>query len=344
MAMNDSKIEWTDATWNPIRGCSRISPGCVNCYAERMAARFSKSGQWGHGFARMTESGPRWTGKLSLVWDRLKEPLGWREPRRIFVNSMSDLFHEALDWSDIALVWKAMRACPKHTFQVLTKRALRMRDWLEAWKFQGGEVLRNVWCGVSVEDQESARARVPDLVDTHAAVRFLSCEPLLGPVNIREWLMQGNDPGKCGNCGRVHGFTRCPNYGGIAPTDERGCSSFKRTDFAIDWVIVGGESGPGARECRVGWVRSIVEQCKAAHVPVFVKQLGAHVIDRNDAGFDGTEPDNWPDGTETDDWHEDPARQYQGADARILLADPKGGDLDEWPEDLRIREFPEARA
>jgi protein gp37 len=193
-----------------------------------------------------------------------------------------------------------MRAA-HHTFQILTKRPERMREWVQAWVSQGGEVLPHVWLGVSVENQETADERIPLLLRTPAAVRFLSVEPLLGPINLR-----------------LHG---------LRP----------------DWIIVGGESGPDARKCRISWVRGVVGQCQKWKVPVFVKQLGTHVIDRNDAGFDGHEPDNWPDGTETDDWDLDPCRQYQGADARILLSDSKGADPAEWPEDLRLQEFPATR-
>lgn len=293
-----TEIAWTDATWNPVRGCSRISTGCERCYAERMAARFSGPGLAYEGLAKMTPSGPRWTGELRLAMNHLKDPLKWKEPCRIFVNSMSDLFHENLSLTDISMVWGIMRAAPQHVFQILTKRPERMRTWAQAWLDQEGELLPNVWLGVSVENQETADERIPILLKTAAAVQFLSCEPLLGPINLR-----------------LHG---------LSP----------------DWVIVGGESGPEARECRVSWVRSIVGQCRRWEVPVFVKQLGAHVIDRNDAGFDGTEPDRWPEDTEHDDWDKDPARQYQGADTRILLADSKGADPDEWPEDLRLQNFP----
>lgn len=340
--MKESKIEWTDATWNPVRGCSRISPGCVNCYAERMAARFSKPGMWAEGLAKMTPSGPRWTGKLSLVEEKLEDPIRWKEPKRIFVNSTSDLFHELIEEWWIDEVFGVMAACSWHTFQVLTKRPERMQAYMAdpttmervsavmagiidehvdpcnrkkgdmratapSLGFEGdGWPLKNVWLGTSVEDQGSAEARIPLLWQTPAAVRFLSCEPLLQRLELRRHLWNG--------------------------------------DKALDWVIVGGESGPGARPCRANWVRAIVTHCSTAGIPVFVKQLGAHVIDQNDAGFDGHERDNWPDGTETDRWDLDPSRQYQGADARILLTHAKGGNMEEWPLDLRVREFPEVSA
>ncbi len=302
-------IEWTDATWNPVRGCTRISEGCRNCYAERVAARFSKPGQPFHGFAEMKDVGPRWTGKMALVEKHLEDPLRWKKPQRIFVNSMSDLFHEDLPFKDIKRVFDVMARARHHTFQVLTKRADNMLSFFQAWGSQ--VVLPNVWLGVSVEDQDAAKKRIPHLISTPAAVRFVSCEPLLGPIDFSK-------------------------------TGERTWPKVNWKPVSLDWAIVGGESGPGARPCDVRWIRRLVKI--EGRIPIFVKQLGGHVIDRNDAGFDGHEPDCWPEGTETDDWHEDPSRQYQGADARVLLRDPKGGDMDEWPEDLRVREFPQVRA
>lgn len=323
----ETAIAWTDATWNPVRGCSRVSSGCINCYAERVAARFSGPGLPYEGLAKMTVTGPRWTGEVRLVMKHLKDPVRWKEPRRIFVNSMSDLFHEKLSSIDISLVWRAMRAAPHHTFQILTKRPERMREWVQAWVDQGGEVLPHVWLGVSVEDQATADARIPLLLRTAAAVRFLSCEPLLGKLNLSRYMRchQGG-PYTCGN----------------RPGECCECAQGRTSNNHVDWVIVGGESGPDARECRASWIRSIVAQCRLSSTPVFVKQLGAHIIDRNDAGFDGHDPENWPEGTETDDWDLDPGRQYQGADARILLADSKGADPAEWPQDLRVQQFPEA--
>lgn len=350
-----SSIEWTDVTWNPVRGCSRVSPGCQNCYAEKIAARFSDPPQITvclepgtkiakeqpfHGFA--TRSPARWTGRVELISEKLGEPLCWKTPRRVFVNSMSDLFHEDLAFVDIAAVFGAMASAPQHTFQVLTKRPERMLEFFEGdWRpahgslrehayyaakarlgsrlkdrlaspWDRGYPLSNVWLGVSCEDQKRADERIPLLLKTPAAVRFVSLEPLLGSIDLdRKELL---------------------------------CVDWRRKltiGTYLDWVIVGGESGQGARPCGVPWIRSIVQQCKAARVPCFVKQLGANVIDRNDAGFDGSEPSSWPEDTETDDWHLDSSRQYQGADARIILADRKGGNPSEWPEDLRAaRESP----
>lgn len=266
---------------------------------------------------------------MAIVQNQLRAPLHWKEPRRIFVNSMSDLFHESLAATAIVEVFKVMRLAPQHTYQILTKRAQRMGQFMRDYVAMGGEILPGVHLGVSVEDQESAETRIPELLKTPAAVRFLSCEPLLAPLNISRWM-------KC----HQGGPATCSNRPGQCCE----CAQDRTSNTGVDWVIVGGESGPGARPCRVSWIRSLVAQCKLAGTPVFVKQLGAHVIDRNDAGFDGHEPTNWPDGTETDDWDLDPSRQYQGADARILLESSKGGDPKEWPEDLRVREYPQAQA
>ena len=182
-----SKIEWTDATWNPVRGCTRVSPGCGGpgdqggCYAERMAARFSKPGQWGHGYAEMVGGKPRWTGKVGLApIDTIEAPLHWMTPRRIFVNSTSDLFHESIldEWID--RMFAIMALCPQHTFQVLTKRPERMRRF---GSLSAARPLPNVWLGVSAERQQEADERIPLLLETPAAVRFVSTEPLLGPVD-----------------------------------------------------------------------------------------------------------------------------------------------------------------
>lgn len=318
--MGKTSIEWTrgddgsaGATWNPIRGCSRLSPGCGGanhqggCYAEKIAARFSGPGQPFEGFAERSAHGGRWTGKMGLVDDMLTLPLRWKKPRRVFVNSMSDLFHENLPDDAIDKVFAVMALAPQHTFQVLTKRADRMRDYctridkepvrdtvrriVAAWPGNAPvphEIvfpLPNVWLGVSVEDQERADERIPDLLATPAAIRFLSCEPLLGPVDLMEVIPNPMiwSP--------VHGMTRL-----------------------LDWVIVGGESGPNSRPFALEWARSIVAQCKAVGVSCFMKQLGAKPVDRPSPQF----------------CHEP-----------IKLQDRKGGDWSEWPTDLRVREFPQ---
>lgn len=360
-------IAWTDCTWNPVRGCSRVSEGCRNCYAEKIAARFCGEPESPfYTFAR--QSPARWTGKVELVPDKLEEPLHWRKPRRVFVNSMSDLFHEKLSNEDIASVFGVMAACPHLTFQVLTKRPDRMRAWSAAapWggvapggpadecvisagvrmgreAFQVPVVpwpLPNVWLGVSVEDQAAADARIPILLDTPAAVRFVSYEPALGEVSF--------DRG---------GWLR-PSYSSCQQGDRPEIAAIAKAVAAkggwvgLDWVIVGGESGPKARPFDVAWARSVVEQCRAAGVPCFVKQLGANTRDRNDAGFEAdletfadgpnegrpTEPRAWPSPRDVE--HDPADTGYQWAPVRVRLRDRAGSNPSEWPEDLRVREFP----
>jgi len=214
MATN-SKIEWTQMTWNPVTGCTKVSQGCKNCYAERMAKRLQRMGsaRYAHGFT------------LTLHSDLVELPLRWKQPRVIFVNSMSDLFHEEVPLQFIQRAFEVMGRCPHHTFQILTKRSERLRDIALQLTWAP-----NIWMGVSVEDS-SVLSRIYDLVLTPAHVRFLSVEPLIGPI--------GNLP--------LNG---------------------------IDWVIVGGESGPRARPMEQEWVESIHEQCEQARVHFFFKQWG----------------------------------------------------------------------
>lgn len=303
MANTNTSIEWTDATWSPVTGCTKVSAGCKHCYAEGVAERF-----WGE--RKFTD--------VRCHPERLEAPLHWRKPRRVFVNSMSDLFHEDVQAEFIGRVFAVMALCPQHTFQILTKRPQRMADlfadgivgpvrgWAEqiAWErtrdagsnlpanqFRLSWPLPNVWLGVSAEDQATADERIPLLLETPAAVRFLSCEPLLGPVDMRIAAFNGAD-------------------------------SIERME-GLHWVICGGESGPRARPCRVDWIRSIVEQCKAAGVACFVKQLGglASAFDAKREWFDG-------------------CNFHRGGFARIRLRSRKGSDPSEWPEDLCVREFP----
>jgi len=271
-------ISWTDATWNPIRGCSRVSEGCRNCYAERVAARFSDAGQAYEGLADRTRKGSKWTGVVRLIPEHLADPLRWKRPRRIFVNSMSDLFHEELDDEQIDLVFAAMLLAPHHTFQVLTKRAARMRAYLEnddlyervlhaADRFRrerpelnqvgisnpATSPARWIWLGVSVENQAAADERIPELLRTPAAVRFLSCEPLIGPVDLERWTH------RCSSCV----CSSCP------PGFDADTAMGQRR---LSWVIAGCESGPGARACSVEWLRSLRDQCSSAGVAFFLKQ------------------------------------------------------------------------
>ena len=290
-----SKIEWTDETWNPVTGCTKVSQGCKHCYAEGVANRF-----WGDRKFTDVQTHP----------DRLDQPLRWRKPRRVFVNSMSDLFHEDVPYTFIGKVFEAMISAPQHTYQVLTKRPARMWDFLSIHTEDGGPLARSydgnrlpyrhVWLGVSVEDQATADERIPLLLQMPAALRFVSYEPALGPVNLWPWL---NDP-----------ETYSAGGGFIAGDgDWKGPSP-------IGWIIVGGESGPKARVFDVAWAAQTVGQCKDAGVPCFVKQLGAQPITNNDHPISGGM-----------DWEL----------GRIPLKHPKGADPSEWPADLRVQQYPE---
>lgn len=242
-----SNIEWTEATWNPVVGCTKVSPGCKNCYAEKLHNQRHKALLEGKDLpAQYAEP----FEKLATMPERLDAPLHWRKPRRIFVNSMSDLFHEDVPFEFIARVFGHMHSANWHTYQILTKRAARMREfvewyrttWLKGFESAWPKEYGHVWLGVSVEDQQRADERVPELLRTPAAVRFLSAEPLLGGVLFSQALRKLD-----GTCNR------------------------------IDWVICGGESGPGARPMHPDWARGLRDQCEAAGVPFFFKQWGEWV-------------------------------------------------------------------
>ena len=218
MAEN-SAIEWTDTTWNPVTGCTKISAGCDNCYAARFSERFR--GVPGHPFE---------TGfDLTLRPERLLQPLGWKRPRMVFVNSMSDLFHKEIPQGHIAAVFDTMERAHWHTYQVLTKRSSLLQKFINA-RYKTGSAPRHIWLGVSVEDERAA-TRIAHLQAARAGVRFLSIEPLLAPVGTLDLT-------------------------------------------GIHWVIVGGESGPGARPMEARWVIDIRNQCVKARVPFFFKQWG----------------------------------------------------------------------
>src|ERR1039458_9369391 len=231
----DSNIEWTEFTWNPVTGCTKVSQGCKNCYAERMAKRLKAMGseRYVSGF------------KPTLHWDLVDAPLAWGKPRLVFVNSMSDLFQEDVPEEFIRRVFDSMVACPQHTFQILTKRSERLREMAARLPWPG-----NVWMGVSIEDTR-VLDRAIDLGAVPAAVRFLSCEPLIGPL---EGLPLKN----------------------------------------IDWVIVGGESGPRAREMKATWVKSIRRQCRKHGVAFFFKQWGGVRKDLTGRLLDGRTYDELP--------------------------------------------------
>lgn len=289
-----TSIEWTagddgaeGSVWNPTTGCDRISPGCDHCYALTMAKRLKGMGQ-----AKYQRDGdPRTSGPgfgLAAHPDTLDLPLHWRKPRRVFVNSMSDLFHADVPATFIGSVFDMMALTPRHTYQILTKRPARMRALLTRWQGQaegrphaGASFRRydmlwseprvwplpNVWLGVSAEDQHWADVRIPALLDTPAAVRFVSAEPLLGPIELPGELREGRMP------------------------------------QAPDWLIIGGESGPGARPMELEWARDLLAQCRCLGTAPFVKQLGSVL-------------------------------------GRKLGAGSKGNHWDAFPDDLKIREFP----
>lgn len=265
---NQTGIEWCDATWNPVVGCTAVSPGCEKCYAARQAATRLAHLEAYQGLAVIdTTHRTRWTGKVRMLEHRVREPLKWLKPKKIFVNSMSDLFHKDVPDEFLDRVFAVMALTPQHTYQVLTKRTERMREYMgdpatphrvargesayriaQDYPVSDTQVrniitgaqwsaelpfewpLPSVWAGTSVEDQQRANERIPHLQNTPAAVRFLSCEPLLERLNL---------------------------------TDLEG----------IDWVIVGGETGPGARRMNPDWAREIRDNCKAAGVPFFMKQM-----------------------------------------------------------------------
>lgn len=266
-----SKIEWTEATWNPIAGCSLVSEGCRNCYAMRVAERMAGFGQEKYrGLTHRVNGHPVWTGEIRLDEKALALPLSWRAPRRIFVNSMSDLFHEKVSRRTIAAVFGVMALCGQHTFQILTKRPERFSGLLEnldaercvaeAFQTIGAHAtcqmshewpLPNVWLGVSCEDQEAADKRIPPLLEAPAAVRWASCEPLLGPLHLHaSWM-----PAYTGAF-RIWGVTS------------------ETLGPRLHWVVCGGESGPGARPMHPDWACSLRDQCSANGVPFFFKQWG----------------------------------------------------------------------
>jgi protein gp37 len=266
-------IEWTrgddgspGVSWNPTRGCSRVSPGCVNCYAERQAGRFAGSGGPYEGLLHPTGA---WNGRIRTVESALNAPYHWRKPRRVFVDSMSDLFHEAVPFDFIDKVFDTMLANPRHTFQILTKRPDRMSRYVKGhsrWKCERAKLPRHIWLGTSCEDQATADERIPTLTGIRTPVLFVSFEPMLGPI----------DPALI--CG-------------------------------INWAIIGGESGPGARSCAISWIDNLVRKCKSNLLPTFVKQLGANPVD----DFGQRLP---------------------------YIHQRKGNDMAEWPEHLRVREWP----
>lgn len=280
-----TNIQWTDETWNPVTGCTKVSQGCKNCYAEKVFPRAYSKDQWQNGDGTFRR---RFFTDVECHPDRLAAPLAWRKPRRVFVNSMSDLFHEDVPFEFICKVIATCIQAKQHTFQILTKRPERMLEWSKKHERERHSwPAPNVWLGVSVEDQATADERIPLLLETPAAARWVSYEPALALVDFTSVWMRACPT--CDGTMSVHfdgGGKPCPTC--LHPDGSQGgvCG--------IDWVVVGGESGPRARPFNIEWARSTVRQCKAAGVPVFVKQLGRFVIDRNDAGFEGDDVSSWP--------------------------------------------------
>jgi len=286
-----TKIEWTDATVNAINGCSVVSPGCTNCYAMRLAGTRLKNHPSRVGLTTDSKAGPVWNGAVRLNEEQLLQPLRWTKPRQIFWNAHGDMFHPSVPDEWIDRCFAVMALTPHHIHQVLTKRADRMRQYLTVRKAAAPimvpvgdgtleqhpfnnelKVPSNIWLGVSVEDHERALLRIPDLLATPAAVRWLSCEPLLGPI----YLTDVADGGSTVLAPECWGDCDCSSLFGYDPGCRRngGDGTLVRK---IDWVVVGGESGRGARAMDPEWARTLRNDCHDAGVPFFFKQRGAYV-------------------------------------------------------------------
>ena len=270
---DNTKIEWCDATWNPVTGCSVISPGCTNCYAMKLAGTRMKHHPSRAGLTNDSNAGPVWNGVVRLNEGWLDQPLKWSKPRRIFVCAHGDLFHEKVPDEWIDRIFAVMALAPQHTFMVLTKRAARMREYLahrarpdyisvaatHQWDSDGDmppeewPLLPNVWLGVSVEDQARADERIPHLLATPAAKRFISAEPLLGPIDLDAFL--------AGDLAEIFDPATRLSLKMLPPR-------------RLNWAIAGGESGPNARPMHPDWARSLRDQCQMAGVAYFFKQWG----------------------------------------------------------------------
>ena len=313
-------IAWTDATWNPVTGCSKVSQGCKHCYAEREWGRLSAN-------PKATAYYGRAFTDVACHEDRLDQPLRWKKPRMIFVNSMSDLFHEDVPDDFIDRVFAVMALAEKHTFQVLTKRPERMLRWFdpgfdnrehavgqamrEIAAARGGDdaglpewPLPNVWLGVSVEDQATADDRIPLLLRAPAAVRWVSAEPILGRTDLEHVQLDENT-----------------YYNALTGDSLMLSRTIIPMENTLSWVVCGGESGNSARALDAHHLRSLIKQCQKSGTPVFVKQLGYRFMDFGNVVYGAGMPTT------------DNARR---------LTHRAGADMDEWPEDLRVREWPKA--
>lgn len=370
---DNSSIEWTDATWTVAVGCTRASRGCDNCYAATFVNRGLHPSHKGLTIVRPKSAkrpGIDWNGKVRTLPENLSQPLRWKRARRIFVGSMTDLWHRQIPNEYIAAIFGVAAMASHHTYQFLTKRASRLPEWF-AWLDEQSKTMeghaqeiarangrrvspdrRVLFCialaetygitgypmladatraysawplpcvhlGVSVEDQETADERIPALLRTPAAIRWVSCEPQLGAVA----------------------------FDTISSSTTGHGQALQSYSSALDWCVVGGESGSKARAFDVTWAREVLMAGRLGSMRVYVKQLGSNVRDRNDARFfdsggtDVADKRAWPLGT-VDKVEHNPngvREEYQGAPIRIRLADRKGGDWDEWPADLRVREAP----
>jgi protein gp37 len=322
MSSKNTGISWTDGTWNPVAGCSLVSPGCTRCYAMKTAWRMQHSpnaavqGKYAGTASKAKDGVPVWTGKVRLWEPALLEPLDWSKPMRVFVNSMSDLFHDGLSAQDIARVWAIMALTPQHEYQVLTKRTKRMRDWLndpatsdlvatEIKRIKPtGQLatwpLENVWVGTSVEDQVRANERIPLLLACNSAVRFISAEPLLGAVDLAA---------------------------AIQPVLANATGSDTTQDLlaGLHWVIVGGESGRKARPMHVDWARALRDECGDLGIPFFFKQVGEWTW--NNPGYEAEEVGVTADGRSVTAGSHGSLRMYKvGKEAAGDLLDGVGHD------------------
>jgi len=256
-----TKIAWTEQTWNPVVGCSKVSDGCLNCYAEKMAKRLRAMDVRGYDECILHDDGG-WNGGTTFLPEALDKPLKRKMPTMYFVCSMGDLFQGSVEPDWIYEVMDVISRCPQHTFQILTKRADRMQSYIQhSWLDRGNEFLPNLWLGVTAENQATADERIPHLLATPAAVRFVSCEPMLAPVELQ---LIG-----CPFCGESK-QPWYPNY-----TICRACGNEVKSppENTIDWVICGCESGPGRRGCLRLWQSDLLHQCQIAGVPFFMKQM-----------------------------------------------------------------------
>lgn len=335
----NSKISWTHHTWNPWWGCARVSPGCEHCYAETFAKRTGHA-VWGRTAPRRFLADPfRALAKMQHKAHHAGER------HRVFIASMADIF-EAHPEPEVrarqdairAELWALVPSLTSLDLLLLTKRPQNVREMVPAaWMADGFPL--NIWLGTTCEDQQRADERIPHLLDCPAAVRWISYEPALGPIDFRPWL--GAAGGVAGHCVDINGdWWHSPGTCNGAPSN---CSG-RCCGRGLDWIVVGGESGGGARRFNVQWARDTIEACSEAGVSCFVKQMGANVVTRNDDDLMGClddDPPGWQ--RHPDDVEENIngfREEHQGALVRLHLRDRKGGDMAEWPADLRVREYP----